>query len=535
MNPSSGDSTLIFAATKRHLPTVKALLPSVSPFLLNVRNSVEQTALLVAVQNNDTDIAMALIDASADVNTADKRGLTPLLCCPHDVTLARVLIANGADVGAYTFGCITTLMFACMYSNTKMVSLLIDAHQAAHSSTRDADTGAGTDTTTDAITSTSGNGAGNPATTAWVNAIDKQGCTALSEAVSRGSFACVKLLIDAKASPHPIPRHCHREHPHVKHWPRLSLLHLTKDMDITRLLLEAGARDGMDGEGYTALARACERRDATEMVKLLLEYGSDANPQDGPSSPLHCAVSHGNLANIYALLEADPPADVNARDILGQTPLMVAVIDRQASIVKILLEHGADPMISDFQGCIPLMHACDAESLRLLIESNRRSVHHICDHHDRSVLTYWASNDMCSMIPYLFKCCDEYSIDIDVNRPYEHGDTALHMAIYHHNAEAVRLLLENGASVLGSGLFRTSALMKPLMTDEYDATINYLYGPASSATADDRNADALGNECLKLLLSHISSHIDIIVENEITAINRWRCECDIQRFEEDSE
>jgi ankyrin repeat protein len=51
---------------------------------------------------------------------------------------------------------------------------------------------------------------------------------------------------------------------------------------------------------------------------------------------------------------AEAGTDVNIRDELGRTALMVAVDETYFGIVEYLLEHGADPNISDNDGDSPL-------------------------------------------------------------------------------------------------------------------------------------------------------------------------------------
>jgi ankyrin repeat protein len=60
-------------------------------------------------------------------------------------------------------------------------------------------------------------------------------------------------------------------------------------------------------------------------------------------------------------------------------------------------------------------------------------------------------------------CIQRGDADNTINVADENGDTALHIAMMHLNSCAVRLLLENGAEVLGSGYEGTTVLMKPFV------------------------------------------------------------------------
>lgn len=60
----------------------------------------------------------------------------------------------------------------------------------------------------------------------------------------------------------------------------------------------------------------------------------------------------GDYDVVTSLVEAG--ADINARDELGRTALMVAVDETYSGIVKYLLEHGAEPNVLDNDGDSPL-------------------------------------------------------------------------------------------------------------------------------------------------------------------------------------
>lgn len=98
--------------------------------------------------------------------------------------------------------------------------------------------------------------------------------------------------------------------------------------------------------GSTPLHIACNNIDAinVEIVKLLLKYPLDINAKgiDG-CTPLYYAIgkSDSNVAKILI----DKGADVNIPDKDGNTPLMAAadMFDNDDTIIKLLLENGADP------------------------------------------------------------------------------------------------------------------------------------------------------------------------------------------------
>lgn len=55
-------------------------------------------------------------------------------------------------------------------------------------------------------------------------------------------------------------------------------------------------------------------------------------------SPLHCACAKGHIDVVYFLLHHG--AEILVKDEAGNTPLHLAVENRQTHTVKLLLEHG---------------------------------------------------------------------------------------------------------------------------------------------------------------------------------------------------
>ena len=119
------------------------------------------------------------------------------------------------------------------------------------------------------------------------------------------------------------------------------------------LLLESGADPTIprDDEVYP-LMRMVESGAPAEVLRLAVAKGAKADRlSGGVSTPLHAAAQR-SPEMVRALL-TDRRADVNARDHLGRTPLMSAVLgenDSDSETARLLLEHGADPGLKDKQG-----------------------------------------------------------------------------------------------------------------------------------------------------------------------------------------
>ena len=108
--------------------------------------------------------------------------------------------------------------------------------------------------------------------------------------------------------------------------------------------------------GATALSEAAGSS-SPEMVALLLEGGADVNPGFDTQPPLCLAVANGRKVSIVRML-LEHGADPNLRDAKGYTPLHYAVrIEMRKAVVVVvdlLLLHGADLFALDPTGRTPL-------------------------------------------------------------------------------------------------------------------------------------------------------------------------------------
>lgn len=118
--------------------------------------------------------------------------------------------------------------------------------------------------------------------------------------------------------------------------------------------------------------RLCDFRPYGQSLPLLavlerkldvLEFliAQDCDLQDGDDergmTPLHAAALGQNLPAVKLLLEAGVPVDIQEKR--GSTPLFRAVRDYQGdpAVIKLLLEHGADPWLANQNGVSPMQMA----------------------------------------------------------------------------------------------------------------------------------------------------------------------------------
>jgi len=138
------------------------------------------------------------------------------------------------------------------------------------------------------------------------------------------------------------------------------LMAITNDhVDVARFLLDQGAGvNAADWWGRTPLWAAVEVRNrdlgrggehdidreaALDLVKTLIERGANVNARTKEYSPIRRWVA--------------PLNDISWVDFTGQTPFLRAALSGDITVMRLLLEKGADPNIATFAGTTALMAA----------------------------------------------------------------------------------------------------------------------------------------------------------------------------------
>ncbi|KAF8485423.1 hypothetical protein F5888DRAFT_345616 [Russula emetica] len=129
-----------------------------------------------------------------------------------------------------------------------------------------------------------------------------------------------------------------------------------------------------DGGYYVQPLVAALAGEHFQTANLLRHNGADPDVRcENGINPLHAVASYGNFKVVRILIEYNP-AYINARDAAGWTPLLWASsshYSEDGSVVRLLLEHGADINVPSIIGWTPLHWASYHEALevvRLLLE-----------------------------------------------------------------------------------------------------------------------------------------------------------------------
>ena len=359
--------------------------------------AVANERLVEAVRSSDYTAARALVEAGGDVDTPQADGTTPLHWAArgNQVDITDLLLRAGADANAANRYGMTPLSLACTNGSPEIVALLLDAGADPDLSTPEGETplmtaarsgnpevvrlllagGAGVDhaeawrgQTALMWAAAEGNAAAARALAeagADVAARSNGGMTALLFAARRGDMETVRTLLAGgadvdEAARDAVPVRGRTEETSKPAPPRLGSSVLATAIenahyDLAAWLVAEGADLNVDGPRGTALhglvrTRNCERTalpcpprsgtlDSLALAELLLAHGADVNAQMTANAPRNGTYDYTYMSHV------------------GATPLFLAVKASDTAMMRLLLDHGADPAIANDENTTPLLVA----------------------------------------------------------------------------------------------------------------------------------------------------------------------------------
>jgi ankyrin repeat protein len=412
---------------------------------------LQEAPLADAAEHSEWTRVRALLDNGGDPNRPQADGMTTLHWAVHHdraEIVRRILEAKGDPKAANRYG-VAPLSTACVNGHEEIVKLLLDSGADPNTSLAGGES---------ALMTASRTGRPGPVKAlldrgAKVDAKDQKGQTALHWASADGHAEVVRLLLAAGADLHTKLKSGFT-----------ALLFAARDgrAEAVEVLLKAGAdpKEAIEGDhrvragpknGTSALLLAVENGHF-ELALKLVKAGADPNDQRSGPAPLHALtwvrkphrgdgedgqpppqgsgrVTSLEFARGLVKLGADPklqlakgPAGADLMSAEGATPVLLAAHRADLPYIKLLVELGADPLVTNKDGSTPLMAAAGLGTQAPTEEAG-------------------TEEEALETVKYLL------AAGADVNAVDKGGETAMHGAAYKSFPKVVQLLAVSGAKI----------------------------------------------------------------------------------------
>ena len=384
--------------------------------LLQQKQADGMTALHWAVQHGDIHWAKRLLAAGAPVDAATEYGITPLwiACSQGHTSIAAELLRSGADVERTHVGNVTYLMLAAKQGSADLIDKLVEQGCDLDAQQRSGQTAimwAAAYGNADAVGRLAKHGADLSVTTG-------SGFTAFHFACRQGCTETAMLFCDL-------------------------------GVDVNQPMKPKNSSGRNPRKGMTPLMLAVENAHY-ELALKLVEQGADPNDQSSGFAPLHALawvrrpqkgdnpegdppprvtgdlsalqfvkalVDKGASVNLPVKRGSTPKGRLGTR---GATPFLLASQTCDLPLMKTLLKLGADPNLTNTDGCTALLAAAGIGN------------HHVGEHPGTAAeirqTVLWLND-----------------LGLQINHVDDNGESIMHAAAYRLSPEMVSLVTELGA------------------------------------------------------------------------------------------
>ena len=445
---------------------------------VNAVNNRGQTALWFACVDGHGSIVKVLLDAGADPSIADKYGDSCLHAAIHGLCSTEIIqeiLDHGAHVNDANNDGATPLLLACSTEQEEAVKLLLRAKADPNIAYADGCTSLHASITADCSKETIQEIIDYGAD---LNAVNKRGRTSLLLGCFCRNLDSVKVLLGAGADPT------------IADEEGFSCLHAAIDgycsKDTLQALIDHGALiDATRKDGTNALLQAC-RTGQSECVRFLLEAGADVNiaKPNGNSCLLEAVYGRCSNETLHKIIHQG--VHVNDVNNKSQTALILACFTAQAESVKLLLENGANPNISDDRHYTSLHAAvygcCTNDTLQDIID-------HTVHLNDQNNKGETALNLACS-----YRQQDSVRVLLEAgsgpNIADDNGNTCLHAVLISGCCKKIiHKIIDHGADMNATNKHHWTALLLACVKKNEHAINVLLNAGADPNIADDTDGD----------------------------------------------